>query len=597
MKLAAAFGVPSVPAIVDRMLRAMRSQPWHASHALSAGAGMLGGVTVADRFSAVPSLYQSPTGNRLLVSGVPIDLTGAVAERLRRSIELPLQAALAELRGLDGVFAAMLWHEGEGKLAVVTDILGVQPLYMHRKGTGLLLATEVKAIGASGLAALVMDPAGWGVFLSFGHTIANQTLLHGVERVDPGSVLVYDAATGALAVERYWDWPMPRHANGMDDLQTGELIDVLWEEMQAYEEHHPNAVIALSGGHDSRLLLALLFKNGRRPTAITVSQPHEWFDFEAKVARRLARLHGIPITVRRVHEFFSSTAYLEYVAAHELASPSLVLSIPRLSAVLDSEMQAIWEGLFLGVSISPSSQPAGGFGPYLERATVSFDHWQWQAAAQVFAPRVLRAMQEAYTESLRAEIARYADDEYGVAEFIVRNRMRHRTGANPAQAFSAKVLAFTPGASRSFWANVAPIPYALRRDHRLYRYLFDTYFPTASKVPAISGPRPYSFGRPFDLDYLLAEIWNTLSRSRGAPVAKRVGLLPADLPGDRSRFVADALAHVDPDHPDLNPDGLRSLKASVGPFGAVPMRARELVFYWDAWRRMMAGTLMSSPAR
>lgn len=595
MKLAAAFGVGSDASAVDRMLCAMRSQPWHEWRAGAAGPGAIGGVTVADRFSAVPSLYESSSGNRLLVSGVPIDLSGDVADRLRRASELPLTSALAALRGLDGVFAAMLWHAGEAKLAVVTDILGVQPLYMHRKGTALLLATEVKALGATGLVPVEMDPAGWGAFLGMGHTIANLTLVQGVERVQPGSMLVYDPATGALTVDSYWTWPAARPADRLSDVPTAELIDLFQLEMQAYEQHHDHAMVALSGGYDSRLMLASLIKHGRRPAAVTVSQPHEWFDFEAKVARRLARMYGVPITVRQVAAFFSSPDYLEYVAGHELASPSLELSIPRLSAVLDSSMEAIWDGLFPGVSFSPSSQPPGGFAPYFARVTVPFDRWQWKAAAQVFAPRVFQAIQEAHTESMRAERVRYADDEFGVSEFIVRNRMRHRTGPNPSQAFSAKVLGFTPGGSKPLWAIIAAVPYALRREHRLYRYLLDTYFPEACRVPVISGPRPYSLGRPFDIDYLLAKLWNRLSRSEGRQVFKRLGLLHADPAGDRSRFVADAVARVDPGHPDLNADGVRALQAAAPPFYAGPMRGRELIFYWDTWRRMMTGTLMPPP--
>jgi hypothetical protein len=596
LRIAAAFaGGSDACAMVGRMVAAMRSEPWHtATHgpAQAAPSGALGSVVVSDRFSAIPSSWEAPSGNRLLVSGVPIDVSGSVAERLRQAVSAPLPEAIRLLQGLDGVFAAILWHVVERKLVVVTDMLGVQPLYMHRRQGLLILASETKAFAASGAVPIRMNPAAWGAFIAVRHTIADMTLVDGVDRVPAGSTLIYDADADDLTSSAHWSWPAPGRFERVEDVPTGDIVDALLAEIRGYQQHHADAVITLSGGHDSRLLLASVVGTGHRPRALTLSHPDEFFNFEARVAKRLAALHDVPLTIVRPPRFFASDAYLWYLSAHELASPSLELSIPLLSGVLDAQLGAIWEGLFLGNMLSPASQTAGGFAPYLAKMVLGHDHQQWQVARQVFAPHVVDAMRTGFTEALTNEISRYADDQFGVAQFMARNRMRHRTGPNPSQAFNAKVLAFTPGGSRASWNAVASVPFELRRDHRLYRHLLERHYPKTLTAPALSGAKLFAAKGGRDLDYYRAAVWNRMIYSPLVPLASRVGWMRPYGAGDDTPLVSEAVARLEPGHDDLNADGIRTIQRAPMPLDNPMRAARRLAFYWESWRRMMDGTLL-----
>jgi hypothetical protein len=522
---------------------------------------------------------------------VPIDVSGSLAERLRRAVDAPMAEAVPLLRGLDGVFAAMLWHAGERKLIVVTDIMGVQPLYIHRRPGTLVLASETKAFAAGGVVPVRMNAAAWGAFVGIRHTLADQTLLDGVDRVAAGSTLVYDVEADELTCTAHWTWPAPGRVERLEDVSTVDIADALMAEVRAYQAHHADGVITLSGGHDSRLLLAAVVASGQRPRALTVEHPDEFFNFEARMAKRISAMLDVPLTLVRPPRFFASDAYLRYMSAHELASPSLELSIPLLFAVLDGD-EAIWEGLFPGNMLSPATQIPGGFTPYLAKMLSRKDKQQWNIVRQVFAPHMVEAMQTGFSEALKKETSRYADDGFGVAEFVARNRMRHRTGSNPAQAFNARALSFTPGGSRASWELVASLPFELRRDHQVFRRVLDRHFPKTLDLPALSGPKPFAARGGRDLDYYRVVVWNWMIESPLVPIASRLGWMRPYGAGDETPLVSQAIERIDPGHDDLNADGMRTIQRAPLPFDNPMRAARRLAFYWESWRRMMDGTLL-----
>src|SRR5262245_57034873 len=114
------------------MLDAQATRDAHEPVALATSCGALGGVKTSDRFSRVASEYRG-RHTVILVSGVPTSTSsnGAVDARLRRAADLDFEQAVAEIEALDGAFAALVWSESARKLAIVTDILGMQPIYLH----------------------------------------------------------------------------------------------------------------------------------------------------------------------------------------------------------------------------------------------------------------------------------------------------------------------------------------------------------------------------------------------------------------------------------------------------------------------------------
>jgi Glutamine amidotransferase domain len=131
---------------------AQQARPWHERITVSTRFGTLGGVRTSDLHSQIPAMYHGPVA-QLLVAGTPISCSTNVGERLRHAAEAEWEEAVECLEGLDGPFAVVMWHEALRRLTIVTDILGMQPLYFHRH-TGMLawaiLSSKCHAVSDDG---------------------------------------------------------------------------------------------------------------------------------------------------------------------------------------------------------------------------------------------------------------------------------------------------------------------------------------------------------------------------------------------------------------------------------------------------------------
>jgi hypothetical protein len=553
--------------------------------------GAMAHITTSECFSAVPLLRHDPQGNVLMISGVPIDLHGSLEQTLQTIIAADYRTAARSLSALDGAFAAVFWDNQHRRLVVVTDFLGMQPLYIVHQKELLLLATELKGLGASGQVALEPDPAGWGAFLSFGHFIGPHTSLKAVQRVDAGSVLVYDPCHSSLETTHYWHWPAPNARLNQSTWDTGPLVDALRQSVHGYMVHNPCGTVLLSGGFDSRLILALLHQSHAAPRALILRHQDEHLDADGRFATRIAKRLQIEyelVTPQKSH--FSSAAYLDYLVMNEVTTPSLYLFIAQVSAYIKPDMQAVWEGVFPGYTLPTPRQPPGGFAAYLRQACKGWDSGIWQAAAHVFARPLVEHMYEAFRQSLKTEKARYPDDGFGVSQFIIRNRTRNRTGPNPLQVYANHVLPFTPGLTKEFWDLIAVIPFEAKADFKLYLDLYQRHFPAARAVPFISGAKLVK-GRGFDPGYYVHRYGPGALHRRS--LRHRLRRLVLRDPWTRwwhpSTLVSNAIALVDADHPDLNAPAVQMLKR--GTRDRIPGDARALLFYWQTWRWVMEGRL------
>ncbi|MCI0546700.1 MAG: hypothetical protein L0027_05400 [Candidatus Rokubacteria bacterium] len=595
MKLALRFspGGLSRAATARAMLEAQALEPGPPPTVIELPGGAMGYLPTSDRCSRIPLARRSREGNILVVSGVPVDLHGSLDPTLAAIVEQDPVAAGRALSALDGAFAAAFWHERERKLVVVADFLGMQPLYELRASEGLAMATEVKGLAAAGICAEDSDPAGWGTFVGFGFVYEGLSFLRDVRRVPPASITVYDPLSGESQRSTYWRWPAGRPETTLDTVETGALAEALMRQVDAYREHYPGqGTLLMSGGFDSRLVLCALARAGVAAQALVLSNAVEHDDADGRFATRAARALGMaPAFIASTPGFYSSPAYLDYLLASEVSAPSIGLFIAQLGVHVRPELGAVWEGAAPGNSLKTSHQPRGGFEAYLHEEANPLGSERWQAAARVFAPPLYRAMEEGFREAVAEARGRYAADGFGLAEFVVRSRMRNRTALNPLMVFANRVLPFTPGLSKAFWAVAASIPAEVKRGYGLYLRLLERHFPEGLGTPFISGSTMVRAGRGFDPLYLRTRITSRLVRvSYVGGVIRRLGLRPR-LVREESVIVEQALARVDPAHPDLHADGVRRLLRERAPGDPLWRGARQYLFYWQIWRWMVDGSL------
>ncbi len=585
MKLALCFAGAGVDAAAAarRMAEAQRLFDTHQVETFPVDGGALACVRATERFSAVPLLRRSEGGNLLLVSGVPLDLESSLDARLEGAVAGDWKSAASRLGGLDGAFAAVFWDAQACKLLVVTDFLGMQPLFMVRRDGVLTMASELKAFCASGLMPAEMDPAGWGSFISLGYTTGSATQLAGVRRVDGAVALIYDAATGETEQSTYWRWPELRNDLTLKTTDTGALIDALKQEVRAYGQHTTASTLLLSGGFDSRIALAVLCDEDLAPEALSLAHQDELWSADGRLAAQVARRLGLPHRLVHVdRDYYSTEKYLQYLVMNEVSTPSLYLFIAQVWAYLEENMRAVWECTPPGYAFVPAFLPKGGFDVFLEHSCVPREGFAWGVAEAAFGRHRADEFYDAFRELLRAELADYPDDELGVTQFEVLNRMRNRTLPNALRVYSNVVFPFVPGVSRAFWDLAGAIPYAVSRDYRMYLEVFHRHFPPVDDVLFLSSGTPYC-GRSMGLrSRCEAAMYSAADSKPGRFVRKAYRRLVRKRRKywSRSLFLDEVRRHLELDHPDLDADGVRALDHD-----------RRLPFYWQVWRWVMEGHL------
>jgi len=574
VKLAVCFGGSDSAATIRKMLAAQRARPAQSpsTHAIE---GTAIGWLCRPEEARHTFLRQAEDGSVLAIAGLPISTASTAGQLLDGILHTPRPED--RLTQLDGAFAAVLWDARRHRLIVVTDFLGLQPLYLAHDGGRLLIASEIKGVAAA-LSNLEMNPEGWGAFASMGHFLGNTTSAAGVRRVPAASVLIFDDAGRKIEERQYWGWP----STSRPLADTGEIAGALEREAREYARYHAPGTVLLSGGFDSRLLLCLLRRLGHAPAALSIAHPGERLDADSRYAQATAAALGVECRVEPpARDFYSSEEYLRYVASNEVANPSLGLFIARVAGGLRPEMGAVWEGVSPGYALAFPRIPQATLDCYLRHRCQAPDAPIHAAARLVF--RCGGDMRIAFDRRLAEEAAACPRTDAGLLEFEARHQMRNRMGHNPLKVYSNDVLCFTPGLTRDFWTIAASIPYSEKWNFGLYFRLFREQFPEALRTPFCSAGRLWSDRLRLDPLYHAARLFPP----PGAPMAARLWKRwrgGAPLPAIAARTVA----RIDPGHPDLNRDAVARVQREGGR-GAIGHHAQALLFYWQMWRDVMEG--------
>jgi asparagine synthase (glutamine-hydrolysing) len=208
---------------------------------------------------------------------------------------------------LRGMFAFAIWDAAKNRLLLARDRLGIKPLYYSLTPGGIVFASEIKALLASGIISSRIAPHGVRAFLQLGHIPAPWTAIDGVQPLEPGHFAIWQ--DGKFQKSCYWE--LKAHANGSGMTHSEEAPGALTEQLLDAARLHlisdvPVALF-LSGGVDSAVLGTLAQRAGAdRVTALTIGFEDRALD-ESEPSRRTAELLGIPhrvlmLTARETHE-------------------------------------------------------------------------------------------------------------------------------------------------------------------------------------------------------------------------------------------------------------------------------------------------------
>jgi asparagine synthase (glutamine-hydrolysing) len=162
-----------------------------------------------------------------------------------------------------GMFAFAVWDERERRLFAARDLFGEKPLYYAVTDQGLLLmASEIKALLASGLLVPKLDLQSVDAFLAFGYVPPDRTIYKNVHTLPPAHYLEWDGSRASVA--RYWQ-PRFNPQEISLDAAAERMRELLHQAVRRQMVADVPVGAFLSGGHDSSTIVALMQQETRQP--------------------------------------------------------------------------------------------------------------------------------------------------------------------------------------------------------------------------------------------------------------------------------------------------------------------------------------------
>lgn len=154
------------------------------------------------------------------------------------------------LARVNGMFALAFWDEHERTLLLARDQFGQKPLYWSRVAQGIVFASEIRAILASGLVPGKLDQAGLLGYLSYGAVQEPNTIIKNVQAL-PRSCYFLLSAEGKGSIQRFSKLGKSSRIDNASDLR-----DLFAAAVKRHLVSDVPVGCFLSGGLDSSAIVA-----------------------------------------------------------------------------------------------------------------------------------------------------------------------------------------------------------------------------------------------------------------------------------------------------------------------------------------------------
>lgn len=129
-------------------------------------------------------------------------------------------------RRLEGMFAAAIWDDTKQSLILARDPIGKKPIYWACIGSGIVFASEIKAMLGVGFE-FNIDPISTAMYLVSDSVPTPSSIFSEVSKLQPGTSLVWKRSSG-VATRQFWTPDLTRVqqvslAGAVDSLETSAL--------------------------------------------------------------------------------------------------------------------------------------------------------------------------------------------------------------------------------------------------------------------------------------------------------------------------------------------------------------------------------------
>lgn len=195
-------------------------------------------------------------GLTLFFWGEAYEEGSTLAKIAERIVACCQSGKVEQLADLNGLYSFTLWDSSQERLTLACDVYATRPLFYHAAGDSLIFAPSPFALAAA-LRVKEIDPAALSGFLSFALIPGNASWFKGIKRLRAGQYLTFDRQ--GLKVDHYFH-PQYKRITMSLRVATNGLTERLSTALHRIPTER--TALSLSGGGDSRLLLAIAEQEG-----------------------------------------------------------------------------------------------------------------------------------------------------------------------------------------------------------------------------------------------------------------------------------------------------------------------------------------------
>src|SRR5260370_2475464 len=195
------------------------------------------------------------------------------------------------LNRLNGMFGLAIWDVRQKRLVLARDPFGIKLIYYRIDGGTLYFDSEMHPIRAMMPGKAEIDTTSLNLFLRYRFTPSPYTILKGVRKLAPGTKLTVQNV--ACEVSRWYRFKPEPFTPAKSPAEAREELLFLYKD--AIKRQLISAVpigLLLSGGIDSRLLLALMNLNARSNSSMPAAGRNRFPRSAANQDRKSTRLNS-----------------------------------------------------------------------------------------------------------------------------------------------------------------------------------------------------------------------------------------------------------------------------------------------------------------
>jgi asparagine synthetase B (glutamine-hydrolysing) len=386
-----------------------------------------------------------------------------------------LRFGIEILQGLNGLYSIVVWDEKRKRLTSITDRHGFTKLYYWKGKSGLVFASECKAIIGHPLYRKAMDIEGVINFLGSGYCFGQRTLFKDIHLIPQGCAMTYEGQK--VSFNSYWEYNVRPAADSFDEL-TERLYQTLGQAFHEAVGNERRVVIPVSGGLDSRTMAGLAARSGLQIFGFTIGSPGSRdLRFGRRIGKKVCFYHEtLPLATDYIAQYGpEGTALMDgLVATH----PFFLLKLLRVKRASDILITG-----FLGDILTGSDVTNETLSPEQMLRRKFLFGFGSEELINILKPslRSLSRTNESYlTNSMEAI---NASDPRDKAWFCLLKERQRRYVSTVILSLRRHWHVVAPMANSAFVDFMLSIPTKFREEQLLYRNMIRVKLPAVACVP------------------------------------------------------------------------------------------------------------------